>query len=596
MSDASCHNPRMAGRSIPWPNLLRTAAAATVVAAGLGALAVAEGSGRHNSYAGSSIPGAAVTVAAGLALVVAGWATSLSGRGGRTGDLAILAGFLWFAPVWIGWSSGPPLIRSVAMAGVGFEFAVLLHLVVAAPNGRIGSSVARVGVAVVYAEAAIAALALALVRDPYFDLSCWANCSVNSFLVRSLPSVAHGIQVADRWFTVGAGLALAAFCVWRLVGESGPARPVVWPVAAPGAVLGAAVAAHGVAQEFILQESPSSPVYAPIFFVEAMAVILIAGGLGLTTLRARRQRRFVAGIVTGLGDAPTAGSLQAALARALGDPELRIAYRLSDPERYVDSNGKPVPEPTASPGRAVTTLVRAERPVAVVAHTAAFADLERELGAAARLGFENERLQAEVLAQLDELQASRARIVETGDAERRRLERNLHDGAQQRVLALSYDIRLARAAAEADADAAVQTLLDASVAEAQTALQELRQLAHGIFPAILSEAGLEPALETLVDETPIPVDLRGEIQGRLPAPIEMAAYVTVVEALDDAVARGATSAVVESARGDGSLALVVEDDGEPRSASLIHVGDRIGAVGGTLELEPTRLRAVIPCA
>ena len=576
--------------------MTRIVAAAMVVAAGLGALAVAEGSGRNNSYAGSSIPGAAVTVVAGFALVAAGLAMSLSGRGGRTGDLAILAGFVWFLPVWIGWTTGPPLIRSVAMAAAGFEFALLLHLVVAAPNGRVGPRVARAAVALVYLETTIVAVALALVRDPYFDQSCWANCSVNSLLVRSLPSLAHGIIVADRWFTVGAGVGLAAFCVWRLASESGPARSVAWPVAAPGAVLGAAVAAHGIAQQRILQENPTSVTYAAIFFVEAAAVILIAGGLALVTVRARRQRRSVAEIVTGLGDAPVAGSLQLALAGALGDPDLRIAYRLSDPERYVDANGKPVVEPVASPGRAVTTLVRDERPVAVVAHTAAFADLERELGAAARLGFENERLQAEVLAQLDELQASRARIVETGDAERRRLERNLHDGAQQRVLALSYDIRLARAAAEADGDASVEGLLAGSVDEAQAALQELRHLAHGIFPAILSEAGLDPAIETLVDEAPIPVDVRGEAQGRLPAPIEMAAYVTVVEALGDAVARGATSAVVETGREDGFLALVVEDDGSDRRSGLVQVADRIGAVGGTLDLEPTRLRAVIPCA
>src|SRR5439155_3673120 len=149
--------------------------------------------------------------------------------------------------------------------------------------------------------------------------------------------------------------------------------------------------------------------------------------------------------------------------------------------------------PLAENGRAVMTIERSGHPIALVAHDATLVDgsrLDREIGPAATLAIENERLQAEVLAQLEDLRASRARIVETGDAERLRLERDLHDGAQQRLLALSYDLRLARAAAEADGDAELVTLLATAGDEAQTALGELRELAHGIYPAILAEAGL----------------------------------------------------------------------------------------------------------
>src|SRR5205814_4787205 len=131
--------------------------------------------------------------------------------------------------------------------------------------------------------------------------------------------------------------------------------------------------------------------------------------------------------------------------------------------------------------------------VAIVNHTASVAELEPELRAAIRLALENERLQAEVLAQLRDLRASRTRIVETSDAERRRLEHDLHDGAQQRLLALSYDLRLARAAAEADGGREVATLLASAGDEAQAALGELRELAHGIYPAILAGAGLARA-------------------------------------------------------------------------------------------------------
>ena len=148
----------------------------------------------------------------------------------------------------------------------------------------------------------------------------------------------------------------------------------------------------------------------------------------------------------------------------------------------------------AASGHALTLLVRDGRRVALVTHAAGVAELEYEIGAAVRLALENERLQAEVLAQLHDLRESRTRIVETGDAERRRLERDLHDGAQQRLLALSYDLRLARARAEAEGDVSTGSRLAEATSEAQAALGELRELAQGIHPAILTEAGLRPRL------------------------------------------------------------------------------------------------------
>jgi signal transduction histidine kinase len=220
--------------------------------------------------------------------------------------------------------------------------------------------------------------------------------------------------------------------------------------------------------------------------------------------------------------------------------------------------------------------------------------LLEEVLAAARIGIENERLQAEVLAHVEDLRASRARIVETGDAERRKLERDLHDGAQQRLLALSYDLRLARA--EANGDAATTALLTSAVDEAQAALEELRRLAHGIYPAILAEAGLGPALASLADYAPIPVELGDVPAKRLPDPIETAAYVAVADAIDDAVARGATFVSVEVSLAGGEVVVMVADDGSDRQAALVQLADRIGALGGSLETGPTTLRAEMPCA
>ena len=175
----------------------------------------------------------------------------------------------------------------------------------------------------------------------------------------------------------------------------------------------------------------------------------------------------------------------------------------------------------------MTTLVREGRKIAIVSHTAAVLDLERAIGAAVRLALENERLQAEMLAHLDQLRASRVRIVETGDAERRQLERDLHDGAQQRLLALSYDLRLAHAQARADEDAPTGSLLTEATGEAQAALSELRALAHGIYPVILAEAGLAPAVATLAETAALPVEILNLVEERYAPAVETAAYLLV---------------------------------------------------------------------
>src|SRR4029450_7444109 len=178
------------------------------LALALGGLAVAQGPGRFTTYAGHSGLTATLTVAAGLALVVAGLITAFSRPARPIGDLAVLAGLVWFAPVWVGWDRGPSLVRSLGMLAVGFTFPLLLHLVVAYPSGRLQGPAARTLVAAAYLEAAVVALGRALFRHPFFDPNCWANCTDNDFLVWSLPRLAQGIEVADRWFTVIAAVAL----------------------------------------------------------------------------------------------------------------------------------------------------------------------------------------------------------------------------------------------------------------------------------------------------------------------------------------------------------------------------------------------------
>ena len=577
-------------------DLARVFAAAVAVMYGLGALAVARGPGELTTYAGQSGMGADLVVLAGLALVAGGVTTSLARPGGHTGDLALVAGYVWFAPVWAGWHAGPPLVVSLGTVGAGLTIALLSHVVLASPSGVLVSRTSRVLVLAVYAEAVVAALGLALLRDPFFDPHCWDNCTDNVFLVHSAPDAARAIQDVGLWFTAAAAVALAAICLSRLARASIPVRRSSWPVLAGGVALAGATIAHALLLAGRPVEDPADAGFRSVFVVLCAAALLIGCGLAWTVLQARIQRRSVARIVTQLGEAPPPGSLASALARALRDPELRIAYWLPIARRYVDGHGAPVEAPAPGPGRAVIRLVRDGREVALIAHTAAPAELERELGAAVRLALDNERLQAEVLAQLHDLTASRLRIVETGDAERRRLERDLHDGAQQRLLALSYELRLARAGASAGGEDELALRLGAACDEAAAALDELRELAHGIHPAILTEAGLAPALEALADEAPLAVELRELAPDRRPEPIETTAYLIVAEAIGDAERRGATFLDVRVHDAGEILTVMTEDDGAPREARALHAADRVGALGGALEVGETAVHVELPCA
>jgi signal transduction histidine kinase len=574
---------------------VRVAAGLAGLALTAGGLAIAEGPGRATTYAGSSAAGTALTVCAGLGLVAAGLMIRLAGRPGRTGDLALGAGLCWFAPVWVAWQDGPPLIPSIAMVAAGFTFPLIVHLVLTHPTGRAGARPARLLAAVVYGEALLTAAALALFRDPYFDSGCLANCTVNSFLVRPLPSLARTVEVADRWFTAAAATTLIALCAARLARASAPARQRLLPVHVPAIVFAAAVVARAAALQQTTVEDPFNPALFTIFATGSAAVTLLAVGLISGVVRARAERRAVTRIAASLDQAPAPGSLQSALAAALHDPGLQIAYWLPGAQSFVDASGRAIPEPSATPGRAVTRLTRTGRTVAVISHSGAVPGIESQIGPAIRLGLENERLQAELLAQVEELRASRARVVETADAERRGLERNLHDGAQQRLLALSYDIRLARATAHADQDTPADMALAEAAGETLGILGELRDLAHGIYPAVLAEAGTGPALATLADTAPLPVQVLRTVHDRYPEQVEAAAYFTVAEALEDAARRGADHATVSISQEGGRLVVTVEDDGPGDAAPMVAVADRVGALGGSLSTGLAGCRAEIPC-
>jgi signal transduction histidine kinase len=305
-----------------------------------------------------------------------------------------------------------------------------------------------------------------------------------------------------------------------------------------------------------------------------------------------------------LGEAPGKGALRHRLADALGDASLDLVFWLDEKGKWVDSEGHKVELP---PDGAWTAVELEGRRVGAIVHDVSLCqepELLRSVAAAAGLAMENERLEADLRARVEDLRASRARIVEAGTHERRRLERNLHDGAQQRLVALSLTLRLAQGKLRKDPDG-VDAMLTGAQEELTLALGELRELARGIHPAVLSDRGLGAALEALAGRAGIDVELAEVPADRLPEAIEAAAYFVVAEALTNVVKYAhATQATVSVSRDNGRAVVEIADDGiggaDPgRGSGLRGLADRVSALDGSMQLDSpagagTRLRAEIP--
>jgi signal transduction histidine kinase len=256
----------------------------------------------------------------------------------------------------------------------------------------------------------------------------------------------------------------------------------------------------------------------------------MAAGVAWAWVRDRQTRSAVVRLVMDTDEAVPLGSLRDALSGILRDEDLELAYPVGNPARHVDVHGHLVSLDPGE-GQMVTPLIRAGQTMAIMRHRAGLLDdpgLVREVTSAAGLAIDNERLHAEVRAQVMDLQASQARIVTTGDAERRRLERDLHDGAQQRLVGLSLALRLARSRSS-PGSSGLTGLIDQADRELQLAIDELRTLAHGIYPAVLADEGLGAAVEALADRSPVPITIGDLPQERLPGPVEAAGYFFIAE-------------------------------------------------------------------
>ena len=540
-------------------------------------------------FAGTSTFAGVAFLAAGWALIGCGLVSWLRRPGSWFGPLLTAAAFAWFLLEWNNSAAGSSLAFTIGLCLYAACPPLVAHAVLAHASGRLGSRIERGVVAFAYVGGVLVLGILPALVVDWHAQSC-TECPSNLLAISNRSGLWTDLNEAGLYLGVGWALALAALAIWK------GARAAAWarPVFAAGAAYLAIVAAW-FASSLDARLLSNGTLERRLWFAQAAALAVLAAGVAWNRVRSRRARSVVARLVVDLAHSPPPGGLRDVLAETVGDPDLVLAYPLDATSRLVDARGRPV---ELHDRREQTRLVRDGVVVAVLAHSPgllADEQLVDEVAAAARLALENERLQAQVGARLEELRASRARIVEAGDAERKRLERDLHDGAQQRLVGLSLSVRLARAQLAADTDPQVVRLLDEADAELREAIGELRELAHGIFPAVLADEGLAAAVEALAEDGRVPVQIRGLAEGRYAPPVETAAYTVVAEA-----ARATTiGVVVEAKRSGGALLLDVETH-DDLGLDLVALRDRVGALDGRLTVERggdgnVKLRAVLPC-
>jgi signal transduction histidine kinase len=509
----------------------------------------------------------------------------------RFGPLMIAAGFANFLSS-LSWSTND-VVFTMGQALDLLPPVLFLHVFLAFPSGRLEGRLERGLVAAAY----VTAISLELVRmsfggfGPHNLLEITSNPDAGEAVLRlqlTLVSayclagvgilVAHRLRAGRplrRSFALIAdafGLALVMIAVLFI--------SAAWTDTAVPEIRWATFAALGLA---------------PVAFLVAL-------------LHSRLARSSVGEFFVDLRADPAPADLQDALSRALRDPSLTLAYWLPDYGCYADLNGRLIELPDPGSGRATTLIEQGGTRVAALVHDPALDDepeLLAAVTAAAGLALENGRLHVELRARLEELRASRGRIIDAGQKERQRLERNLHDGAQQRLIALSLELSVLEDRLDDDPEGRAR--LVQARREIATSLEELRDVARGIHPAVVSGHGLEIALEQLAARAPVRVQLVVELDGRVSERLEVAAYYLVSESLANIGKHAhATKATVEIARTNGIFVVDVVDDGiggadTELGSGLRGLADRVEALEGRLRVwSPvgggTRLRAEIPCA
>jgi signal transduction histidine kinase len=518
-----------------------------------------------------------------LTLLVAGIALWFSGR--IVGSVAAtLAGLSWAGVTW----AAASVNRSDALVGAGLLVAPLLVpwlvLLIADLPTSWRPARARSFVAVAFVGIGLTGVVRALVYEPLLDLDCGPFCGHSPVLLTSSMGLAALLGAAVTWTTIvvcgSVGLAvLIRLLRLPLAGFRTTAAAVL--------VIVAMVALTSAAVMGLSRAAAPSPFdVALALALQAGACVALAVAALLVALDRLAVRRNLAEVARLLGGQDDPIAVEGILSGAVGDPDLRVGYWM-DEIGYVGADGLPLGEMDA--GRQRTELTSRGRPVAILIHDNQSLPsdlLDEHFGPQARLAIQNESLQLQLRRRVDELRASRRRIVEIGEAERRSLERDLHDGAQQLLLALSFELRRGERAAAGAGDVTSTALFSGARDAASRTLEELRILAHGIHPGILTGAGLEEALISFAATvTPSPA-LTFDLGSRLPEDTESAVYAIVTGLI-----KAAPGASVSIGR-DADTVRVFLDGFEDAPEYVL---DRVGAAGGSSVRASGGLELVLPC-
>jgi signal transduction histidine kinase len=539
----------------------------------------------RTAFGRATVASVGLEVAAVISLLVI---VALAPSPAAAGWLA-LAGVTWMVPGLAGWARLPVELATVA-SGWGNLVPALVVLGVAP---LLLERVPRWLLPVALAGGLVAAASRLFLVDPFLDVSCWRNCRRN-------PLAIAGTESLGPWLERVGGLVVLICAVVVCVRW---ARG--WRTRAPGdrtAGLGAVGLLLGFTLPALLHlfvpEGPDATVYLICFLAAQFGVIALAGSLVRDRLQHWRLSTRLTRLASTLPSSPPPGGLTEALRSALPDPRLGIRYWAPDRDTWLDSEGVEVSAP--SQADRVTLVSRGSQWVAAMVHSAAVDSrrIERALGPAMRLALQNEQLRAATLAELTELRQSRARLVERGSLERRRLERNLHDGAQQRVASLVLLLGMLRSAAS---EPAALTGIQRAEKSTQSIMDELRRVARGIHPAVLSDSGLAGAVRDLAESsTDVAVSVQGIGPTRYRPIIEVTVYQVVAAALADARARRASSVVVSASDDAAALVLDVRDDAGPGPGPAVaDLAVQVAALAGHLVVEHdgmgSRVRLDLPC-
>ena len=509
----------------------------------------------------------------------------------RFGSLMTAVGFTWCLSGFL--ASDASGLVAIGLIFAALPYGLLFHMLLAFPTGRLEGRVERWLAGIGYFGTTVLQWAILLFVDTKRDEVC-GGCPENPLQAVDDQSAADVLIVVQS--VVGIGLLVGVtFFLWRRWRDAGPSqRQALGPVLATGALVAGSLA---ISLVWDLTEF-SDGIEDVIDITGLVALASIPFGFLAGLLKSRFSRAgAVSELVASLSERDDRRrGLRDALRNALGDPGLTLAYWLPASGEWVNADGQVCELPEPGSGRVATIIENRGAPLAAIVHEDSLEDereLVRAVGAAAKLALENERLDAELRAKVEELRSSRQRLVDAEFEGRRQLERDLHDGAQQRLVSLALSLRVARSKLDAGEAGPAAKLLDDASQELELALGELRELARGIHPALLSDRGLEAALHSLAARAPLAVEVNDLPQSRLPDKVESAAYFVVAEALTNVAKYAqASHATVRVVQLNGRVVVEVSDDGvggaDPSKGSgLRGLNDRVSALDGRLALEST---------